>query len=60
MTSKSDDRWFWVSAVICAAVTIAVIWAPFGFAMGGLIEEWDLLGRATGGTNLWWISLAAH
>src|SRR6202046_1410755 len=56
MTSKSDDRRFWVSAALCAAVTIAMIWAPFGFAMGGLIEEWDLLGLATRGTNLWWIS----
>jgi hypothetical protein len=56
MTSKSDDRRFWVGAALCAAVTIAVIWAPFGFAMGGLIEEWDLLGLATRGTNLWWIS----
>jgi hypothetical protein len=56
MTSKSDDCRFWLSAILCAAVTIAVIWAPFGFAMGGLIEEWDLLGVATRGTNLWWIS----
>jgi hypothetical protein len=23
--------------------------------MGGLIEEWDLLGQTTNGTNLWWI-----
>ena len=64
MTSKYDDRWFWVSAILCTAVTVAVIWAPFGFAMGGLIEEWDLLGLATRGTNLSWISpsgaLAMH
>jgi hypothetical protein len=64
MTSKSDDRWFWVSAILCTAVTVAVIWAPFGFTMSGLIEEWELLALATGGTNLWWISpssaLAMH
>ena len=64
MTSKSDDRWFWVSAILCAAMTVTMIWAPFGFAMGGLIEEWDLLELATGGTNLWWVSpssaLALH
>jgi hypothetical protein len=56
MTSKSDGCRFWVSTALCAAVTVAVIWAPFGFAMGGLIEEWDLLGLATRGTNLWWVS----
>ena len=48
-----------VCATLCAAITVALIWVPFGFAMGGLIEEWGLLGLATNGVNLWWISPAS-
>jgi hypothetical protein len=30
-------------AAIAAAISVFVIWYPFGFALGGMIEEWDLL-----------------
>jgi hypothetical protein len=56
MVSESRHKQFWVCAAICSALVVASIWAPFGFAMGGLIEEWDLLGLTTNGTSLWWIS----
>src|SRR5580704_4425929 len=56
MPSESTHKQFWLYAAICSALVVTSIWAPFGFAMGGLIEEWDLLGLATRGTNLWWIS----
>jgi hypothetical protein len=59
MISKSKDRLFLVCAALFAAITVALIWVPFGFAMGGLIEEWGLLGLETNGTNLWWISPAS-
>ena len=59
MISKSKDRSFLVCATLCAAIAVALIWVPFGFAMGGLIEEWGLLGLTTNGTNLWWISPAS-
>jgi hypothetical protein len=59
MISKSKDRSFLVCATLCAAIAVALIWVPFGFAMGGLIEEWGLLGLTTNGANLWWISPAS-
>jgi len=30
------------AATALAAVLIGAIWAPYGFSMGGLIEEWDM------------------
>jgi hypothetical protein len=31
-----------MAATLVAIALIGVIWAPYGFAMGGLIEEWDM------------------
>jgi hypothetical protein len=56
MISEPTHKQFWVYAAICSALVVASIWAPFGFAMGGLIEEWEFLGLTTNGTSLWWIS----
>jgi hypothetical protein len=36
-------RW-WLPFAIPAALLITALWWPFGFAMSGLIEEWDLRG----------------
>lgn len=33
---------FWLAAVLLAVALIGAIWAPYGFSMGGLIEEWDM------------------
>lgn len=52
----SRDQRFWVGAISCSTAVVALIWIPFGFAMGGLIEEWGLLGQINDGANLWWVS----
>ncbi len=31
----------WAAAALAAAL-VGAIWAPYGFSMGGLIEEWDM------------------
>ncbi|MDR3467821.1 MAG: hypothetical protein P4M07_17970 [Xanthobacteraceae bacterium] len=36
-------RSFCLWAVLPAAVCVWLIWYPFGFSLGGMIEEWDLL-----------------
>ena len=33
---------FAIAAVLLAAVLVGAIWAPYGFSMSGLIEEWDM------------------
>ena len=53
LPSRSTHKQFWLYAAICSALVVASIWAPFGFAMGGLIEEWGFLGV----TNQWRKSL---
>src|SRR6516164_4608333 len=32
-----------IAIVVLPALTVAAIWIPFGFSLGGLIEEWDTL-----------------
>ena len=59
MILKSKDRSFLGGATVCAALTVALIWVPFGFAQGGLIEEWEILGLVNSGANVWWISPAS-
>ncbi len=38
---KNPPLWIW--AGIPAAICIALLWIPFGFSLGGLLEEWDLI-----------------
>src|SRR5260221_13906064 len=32
-----------VTILILPAFVVAALWYPFGFALGGLLEEWDVL-----------------
>lgn len=41
--TASVRRSFWLWAVLPAAVCVGLIWYPFGFSLGGMIEEWDFL-----------------
>jgi len=39
-------RWpripFVLAVALCAVTLVGAIWAPYGFSMGGLLEEWDM------------------
>ena len=32
-----------LAILVLPALTVAALWIPFGFSLGGLIEEWDVL-----------------
>jgi hypothetical protein len=32
----------WLWAALLSLLAVAIIWYPFGFTLGGLVEEWDL------------------
>ncbi len=34
----------WLAHIVPAALVVLILWLPFGFALTGLIEEWDVLG----------------
>jgi hypothetical protein len=43
---KDGPRWLPVAALLALPplVLVTLLWLPFGFRLGGLIEEWDILG----------------
>src|SRR5580698_7853368 len=40
---KISTRSFLIWACLPAALCVFVLWYPFGFTLGGMIEEWDFL-----------------
>ena len=68
MLMKTDHRWrsicFVLLLALVAAIVVASIWQPFGFELGGLIEEWGVLGAFTESHAIFWVStegpLAVH
>ena len=49
MTNVDSIRTYriWLALLAPAVAIVLLIWLPFGFTMGGLIEEWDVLGLFT-------------
>lgn len=41
---RTDGVWKAACLVGVATLVVLAIWLPFGFHLGGLIEEWDILG----------------
>lgn len=42
-SGTARPRIFWAAALAVAALTIALLWYPFGFSMGGVVEEWGMI-----------------
>jgi len=50
MMANKNRNSFFNHAVVLLLPSLAIVvalWLPFGFSMGGLVEEWDLLGLFT-------------
>src|SRR4051794_36642739 len=46
----------WLAALGLYAAIVVVLWAPFGWRVAGLVEEWDLMRLVDSGKQLWWLT----
>lgn len=46
-------RPFWIWSGLVGALSVLLLWYQFGFSLGGMIEEWDLLRAIAHYPNFW-------